>query len=607
VSYPPEWEAAARRELRGQSPDILVRSTLDGLQVRPLYTRADLADLPHLGFVPAEAAGWRIRCQQDHPVLPEGFEALALLLGPGSTVADLPEPGAAALALVAPEQPLPALALARARGFTGPLNLVFDPLGEAVAGRARSAPQQAYQQAARVLAQDPEVGLELTDRAWCQAGASPLQGLAFTLAAALDLLRALDGLGLDPAAILPRLSLSLGLSPQLASELARLRAARLLWEWIASVLGAPLAPLALHLRSGEWWRSACEPITNLVRTALEAFVASAAGCRTLTLAPFDELAEATATGLRLARNQQLLARHEAHLDFVADPVAGSFFIESLTDQTARATWEKVREIEAAGGLAAALREGRLQSEVEEMARRRQERLARCQDSLVGTNRYAEPEEAGGPPGTDTSALQGSGSGTAGPRPGGCPPDSPALQRLAREGSLGAALEAARAGASLGQMAEALGPGRPLSVSTLAPSRASQSFEDLRRRAAGLPPALVLALGAGALPLQRQQFAADFLHCAGLATEEPPPAPTPEAAARLAAASPARLVVLGAADGDYPAALQALRAAGCQALVALAASSTAEIAGVEFLLRPDSDRIEVLGALLERLRQYEPVS
>ena len=230
-----------------------------------------------------------------------------------------------------------------------------------------------------------------------EAGASAVEELAFTLADGIEYVRSAVRAGLDVDRFAPRLSFFFGIGMNLFMEVAKLRAARWLWASLMQEHFAPRDPRSLMLRthcqtSGVSLTSQ-DPYNNIVRTTIEALAAVLGGTQSLHTNSFDEaLALPTDFSARIARNTQLILREEAGLTRVVDPLAGSYYIESLTSSLAAEARALISEVESMGGMTKAVMAGHPKRRIEESAARRQARVDRGEDVVVGVNRY-RPESA----------------------------------------------------------------------------------------------------------------------------------------------------------------------------------------------------------------------
>jgi methylmalonyl-CoA mutase len=232
-------------------------------------------------------------------------------------------------------------------------------------------------------------------RAWHEAGGNAVQELAFALAAALEYFRELNSRELDVETVAPRMRLAFTVGSQFFMEIAKLRAARLLWSRLVAALGGSEAAqrASLHVRTSLFNKTAYDPYVNMLRTTVESFAGVLGGCDSLQVGAFDEVVrQPDDFSQRVARNQQLLLREECHLTKVIDPAGGSWFVEMLTEELARRAWVLFQEVEKLGGMAKAMRAGWPQAEVAKVASERLKNVARRRDSIIGTNVYANATE-----------------------------------------------------------------------------------------------------------------------------------------------------------------------------------------------------------------------
>ena len=231
-----------------------------------------------------------------------------------------------------------------------------------------------------------------------EAGATAVQELAFTLADGIEYVRAARRGGLDVDAFAPRLSFFFGIGMNFFMEVAKLRAARLLWADLMRELFSPSNPRSLMLRthcqtSGVSLTSQ-EPYNNVVRTAVEALAATLGGTQSLHTNAFDEaLALPTEASARIARNTQLILREETGITRVVDPLAGSYYVESLTASLVASARALIDEVEALGGMTRAVAAGMPKLRIEEAAARRQARVDRGEEVVVGVNRFVSDDGA----------------------------------------------------------------------------------------------------------------------------------------------------------------------------------------------------------------------
>jgi methylmalonyl-CoA mutase len=224
-----------------------------------------------------------------------------------------------------------------------------------------------------------------------EAGANAALELAYTLADGKEYIRTAIAAGLDIDAFAPRLSFFWGIGMNFYMEIAKLRAARLLWAKIVAEFN-PKNPkssmLRTHSQTSGWSLTEQDPYNNVVRTTIEAMAAVFGGTQSLHTNALDEaIALPTEFSARIARNTQLIIQEETGITKVVDPWGGSYFMENLTQNIADKAWELREEVEAAGGMAKAIETGMPKLRIEEAAAKKQARIDRGEDVIVGVNKY----------------------------------------------------------------------------------------------------------------------------------------------------------------------------------------------------------------------------
>jgi methylmalonyl-CoA mutase len=224
-----------------------------------------------------------------------------------------------------------------------------------------------------------------------EAGGTQVQELAFTLADGLEYVRAALGRGLEIDAFAPRLSFFFAMGMNFYMEIAKLRAARYLWAKLLQPFH-PKDPrssmLRTHCQTSGASLTAQDPYNNVVRTTIEAMAAVLGGTQSLHTNALDEaVALPTPFSARIARNTQLILAEESGITRVVDPFGGSYFMESLTHSLAQQVWKLIEEVEALGGMTKAIESGMPKLRIEAAATRRQARVDRGEDVVVGVNKY----------------------------------------------------------------------------------------------------------------------------------------------------------------------------------------------------------------------------
>ena len=493
------------------------------------------------------------------------------------------------------------------------LSLGFDPLGAlASKGSLPMSVDQAYDQLAELTrwagTNAPKARtLVACGRPWHEAGGNAVQELAFTLASAVATLRALEARGISVNDAASRVLIRMCVGGHFFMEIAKLRAVRVLWAQVVRACGGSdeAAKIRLHAKSGQFNKTQFDPHVNVLRGTTEAFAAVVGGVDSLHVAPYDAtLGLPSELSRRLARNTQIILREESRLDQVVDLAGGSWAVETLTHQLCVAAWKLFQEVEAMGGLKAALEAGFPQSKIAEVAAARRKALVQRTDIIVGSNQYANALEA-------SPAIQ--------------PLDHEALQAVygpraaaARKGAVEAtsfqSLVDTAPNATLGELSAALGRGNTPKVEALQSHRAVAMFETLRKavlayRAKKTGPQVFLAnLGPMGAYMARLDFTRGFFQVGGFDVADQAWFKTPEEAAKAALESGAPIVVAVGLDDIYveavPLLAKALKAGGVKAvLVAGLLKEQVDafrLAGVDDFIHVRSDVHAVLTGLAKTL-------
>lgn len=229
-----------------------------------------------------------------------------------------------------------------------------------------------------------------------EAGADAALELAYTLADGKEYIKTALASGLKIDDFAPRLSFFWGISMNFYMEIAKMRAARLLWSKIVSEFdpqNEKSLMLRTHSQTSGWSLTEQDPYNNVVRTTIEAMAAVFGGTQSLHTNALDEaIALPTEFSARIARNTQLIIQEETGITKVVDPWAGSYLMENLTQEIADKAWALIEEIDQAGGMAKAIETGMPKMKIEESAAKKQARIDRGEDVIVGINKYQLQEE-----------------------------------------------------------------------------------------------------------------------------------------------------------------------------------------------------------------------
>lgn len=451
----------------------------------------------------------------------------------------------------------------------------MDPLGALAAeGILPGSLERFYDEAARLTAWSvshaPRLQtISVAGHPYHDAGASATQELAFTLATGVEYLRAMQARGLKVDDVAPRIRFNLSIGGNVFMEVAKLRAARLLWAKIVKAFGgsSEAQKLSIHARTSAWNKTLYDPYVNMLRTTTEAFAGVVGGCNSLHVSPYDEVARAPDEfSRRIARNTHIILREECNIPRSIDPAGGSWYVEWLTDAVAKQAWRLFQEVEKQGGMLAALKAGLPQKQVAAVAVQRGKNAANRRDVFVGTNMYANMTDRPLEPATlDFRALARERSAELATYREAVDPDwrQGALDKLAKaapEAVMEAAIHAASGGATVGDLTAILGANdQPAPrLDALCIQRGAVPFEQLRNAArsfaerTGSPPKVFLA-NLGPIPQHkaRADFSRGFLEVGGFDVIGNDGFPDAMAAANAAIESGAPIVVICSTDATYP--------------------------------------------------------
>ncbi len=342
------------------------------------------------------------------------------------------------------------------------------------------------------------------------AGADIVQELAFGISMGSEYMTQLTERGISADTAASKIRFSFGTGSNYFPEIAKLRAARLIWFVVINGFhpaDRESARMDIHCVTSEWNKTVYDPYVNLLRTQTEAMSAILGGTDSLTIEPFDivfrhpdEFSE------RIARNQQLILKEEAYFDKVADPAAGSYYIENLTNLISENAWKLFLEIEDQGGFLSCLRSGFIQNKLSESAIRRKNDVATRKTILLGTNQYPNNQE-------EVS-------------------DTVDLSKAFCEKSLE----------------------QDIIVDPVNLLRGSLEYDKLRMavdKAAKRPAVFLLKIGNKVMRKARSQFIANFFGCAGYQIIDNQGSDTVDEAVKSAMESKAEIVVICSSDEEYP--------------------------------------------------------
>ncbi|PSQ77614.1 MAG: methylmalonyl-CoA mutase, partial [Bacteroidetes bacterium QH_7_62_13] len=416
-----------------------------------------------------------------------------------------------------------------------------------------------------------------------------------------DTLHNLSDRGHSVRPLPPRLHFLTSVSTSYFVEIAKHRALRLLVPQVVEAYATDtdeddhVAPgdLEVQAETSRRTETVYDPYVNMLRGTTEGMAAVIGGCDVLRVRPYDAALRPQDTfGSRIARNVQLILREEAHMDAVADPGAGSYYLEAATDQLARRAWNKFQGLEAEGGLLSGLREGRVQERIREVREDRREQVNSRRRVLVGTNHYPNLNETRRDDLTSTPSL-----------------DREESEALVGEVSIGAFRHALQGPSQMSELLAKLSED-PADIEPLRGERIANDIETLRLRTeryateTGHVPTVFLApLGSPKMRSARANFARNVFGVAGFEVDKPLKFETPADAAVAAAEADADIVVLCSADEEYSEFTPALRSAlddqGLSPLLVVAGAPGGVNADV-----PADDFIHRGNLLLEKLEAFQ---
>jgi methylmalonyl-CoA mutase len=344
------------------------------------------------------------------------------------------------------------------------------------------------------------------------AGASITQEIAFTLAAGVEYLTQLTDLGLKIEDIAPKITFDFGITSSYFPEIAKFRAARLLWANIVNAypeVDKKYARMKIHAETSFWNMTIYDPYVNVLRTTTESMSAILGGVDAVTVKPFDASFRASNDfSERIARNQQIILKEESHFDKVSDPAAGAYFIENLTNNIAEEAWKTFLILEESGGYLQSLQKGIIQKSLQDMQLKRLTNIATRKETLLGINQFPNTSEK-----ADDSVCD-------------C---AKQIWDMTLEGA---------------------------EIETVKPLRMALDFENLRlqtdtyAKAAHRPTVFMLTIGNPVMRKARSQFASNFFACAGYQIIDNTGFNSVDEGVREALKQKVDIVVLCSSDEEY---------------------------------------------------------
>ena len=341
------------------------------------------------------------------------------------------------------------------------------------------------------------------------AGASAVQELGYSLSMAAEYLSRLTDALIPVDTICHHLQFNLGVGSNYFMEIAKIRAFRLIWAKIVEAYqpeNDESKKANIHSITSEWNQTIYDPYVNLLRATTEAMAAVIGGTNSLTVRPFTfPYKPTTKFSGRLARNIQIILKEEAYMNQIADPAAGSYYIENLTDAIIDEAWKIFLKVDAAGGYLEALKKGMIQSDIEATAENRDTAIATRHEILLGINQYPDPD-------------------------------------LAMKDEV------------VTDMAFLLAPAEKPDIRPIRRCRGATGFEKLRlateKHSVKRPVVFMLTIGNPVMRKARAGFSSSFFACAGYQIIDNPGFNTPEEGVKAALNSSADIIVLCSSDEEY---------------------------------------------------------
>ncbi len=390
------------------------------------------------------------------------------------------------------------------------------------------------------------------------SGSTIVQELAFTLSVGHEYLVKLMDAGLTADQAAKTIRFSMAVSSNYFMEIAKFRAARMLWANIVKQYNPEKQcsqKMFAHAVTSRWNQTVYDPYVNMLRGTTEAMSAAIAGVHSLEVVPFDEAFETpTDFSSRIARNVQLLLKYESHFDQVSDASGGSYYIETLTQSIAEQAWKLFREVEEKGGYIAAFKAGFITSSIEASAAAKDKAVATRRTILLGANQYPNFTEVADKAVTEADVTAATGD------------------------------------------------------NVLKPYRGAMPFEQIRLktdRSGKAPLAFMLTCGSLSMARARAQFACNFFACAGIRVQDNTFFKSVEEGVKAALAAKADIVVMCAADDDYATvAPEAAKLLGGKAILVVAGAPASqpelEAQGISHFISVKSNVLETLKSYLKEL-------
>jgi methylmalonyl-CoA mutase len=599
-----KWEEVITKDLKGADYEKkLVWKTMEGISVRPYYRAEDLDKLNHLESAPGEFPfvrgtsnenKWKIRqgyCAHESfqkanaqaiDGLAKGVESVGFCIDGAKPISkekmdvllkgiDLSktEVNFEGCSCETPAIVESFIAVALERGVKAneiKASFDFDPLRSltTTGNFCCSNYTKNYSKCMQLVAEYPRIKvIGVEGYSFNDAGATLVQELGFALAMGSEYMNTLLEMGFSADEAASRIKFTFSVGSNYFMEIAKFRAARLLWANITDTYGAKneeFKKIRIHAVTSQWNQTVYDSYVNMLRATTEAMSASLAGVDSLEVLPFDyQYREPSDFSNRIARNVQIILKEESHFDKIADPAAGSYYIETLTNSIAEQSWKLFRSVEEKGGYTEAFIAGYIQSEIKATTAKRDLNIATRREIYVGTNQYPNFSE-----------------------------------KADKDVTLDVVTRGANKNISENPIAE-----------PLEKYRGAQSFEALRfatETSGKTPKAFMLTFGNLAFCRARAQFSSNFFAVAGFEVIDNNRFSSVEEGVKAAMAAKADIVVACSSDEEYAVSVPQIKELiGDQAILVVAGEPSCK---EELVAKGVENFISVKSNVLETLKQYQ---
>lgn len=436
AEFPPvstqQWEGVITKDLKGADYDKkLVWKTMEGFNVRPYYRAEDLTNLKHLGTLPGAFPYVRGTSKQNNWLIRQGYCACDSFQKANAQALDGLKKGVESVAFCIDgkkaiskdkmEVLLKGIDLSKTEvnfegcscetpaiieSFIAVINsnglnpnavkasFDFDPLRSltTTGGFCCSNYMGNFKKGMNLVENFPGIRVIATEGyMFNDAGATGVQELGFAIAAGSEYMNLLTEMGFSANEVASRIKFTFSVGVNYFLEIAKFRAARMLWANIAESYGVTeesAKKMNIHAVTSQWNQTVYDSYVNMLRSTTEAMSAALAGVDSLEVLPFDyQYREPAEFSNRIARNIQIILKEETHFDKITDPAAGSYYIENITNSFTEHSWNLFKKVEEKGGYTEAFKAGFIQSEIKAASAKRDTNIATRREIILGTNQY----------------------------------------------------------------------------------------------------------------------------------------------------------------------------------------------------------------------------